>query len=137
MLFGNSKKLKRTFVRIDDEELENAKKVVKYYENLLIKTPADVNGRMKFTIGKFKYLLCNAENGKEEDADVIIKAFYNFYGHGLRFQQKEMDMMSHKVIEMGFPAKLFEILEKHAFLVYYPHYSVIEKITVAPSVSPF
>jgi len=51
----------------------------------------------------------------------VIEAYYNFKGHKTIFSNKIVDKLVNSSIEISKPEKVFDILNFHHYLLYYPH----------------
>jgi len=90
-----------------------------YYDELLNATVVDEDGCYSIGPTHLSNMIDLIKN--EEDLDTVIEAYYNFKGHKTIFSNKIVDKLVNSSIEISKPEKVFDILNFHHYLLYYPH----------------
>lgn len=62
------------------------------------------------------------------DLECVIEAYYNFKGHKTMFSCTTMDRLLKRALKIGHPEMIFDILNNHHYLMYYPHTCVMNEI---------
>jgi len=66
----------------------------------------------------------------KEDFDTVVEAYYNFKGHKTSFSNNTVDKLVVTAVRIGQPEKVFDIINHHHYLLYYPHIKTVNLVLV-------
>jgi len=90
-----------------------------YYDELLEMEYFDEDGEFNINPKHLSNMLDLVKT--EEDMDTVIEAYYNFKGHKTDFSNRIVDKLIVTAVRLEKPEKIFDILNYHNYLLYYPH----------------
>jgi len=64
----------------------------------------------------------------KEDFDTVVEAYYNFKGHKTSFSNNTVDKLVVTAVRIGQPEKVFDIINHHHYLLYYPHIKTVNLV---------